>query len=112
MKVVDAGVVIELVAGRLTPDVLGDEELAAPHLLDSEVVHALRGKVLRGRLSDHEGVTALRTFTRLTITRHPADWLRLRMWELRNRPGLTSRPIQVTATAPSATKQSRITGDR
>ena len=35
MRVVDAGVVIELVANDLDPGRLGDEELAAPHLIDS-----------------------------------------------------------------------------
>jgi hypothetical protein len=37
LKVVDAGVVVELIAGGLDPDRLGVEDLAAPHLLDSEV---------------------------------------------------------------------------
>lgn len=35
----DAGVVVELIVGNLDPDLLGDEELAAPHLIDSEVTH-------------------------------------------------------------------------
>lgn len=84
MRVVDAGVVVELVAGALDPDRLGDEELAAPHLIDSEVTHVLRGLVLRGRLSDEQGLLALDGFIRLTLTRLPADWLRPRMWALRN----------------------------
>ncbi len=46
MRVVDAGVVVELVVGDLEPDQLGDEELAAPHLIDSEVTNALRRLVL------------------------------------------------------------------
>lgn len=84
MKVVDAGVVVELVAGRLHPEPLGDEELAAPHLLDSEVIHALRGMVLRGSLGDEGGAQAMDAFARLTIRRYSADWLRPRMWELRH----------------------------
>ena len=59
MRVVDAGVVIELLAGSLDPDRLGDEELAAPHLLDSEVTHVLRGLVHRGVLSGEQGDAAL-----------------------------------------------------
>lgn len=35
MKIVDAGVVVELLAGELDPERLGEEELAAPHLIDS-----------------------------------------------------------------------------
>ncbi|MGI9155239.1 MAG: type II toxin-antitoxin system VapC family toxin [Marmoricola sp.] len=84
MKVVDAGVVVELVAGNLDPELLGDEELAAPHLIDSEVTHVLRSLVLRGGLSDEQGALALAGFARLTITRFPADWLRSRMWALRH----------------------------
>ncbi len=84
MRVVDAGVVVELVAGSLDPDLLGDQELAAPHLIDSEVTHVLRSLVLRRSLSEEQGVLALSGFTRLTITRFPADWLRPRMWALRH----------------------------
>jgi predicted nucleic acid-binding protein len=84
LRVVDAGVVVELVAGSLDPDLLGDQELAAPHLIDSEVTHVLRSLVLRRSLSEEQGVLALAGFTRLTITRFPADWLRPRMWALRH----------------------------
>lgn len=84
MRVVDAGVVIELLAGDLDPDRLGDEELAAPHLLDSEVTHVLRGLVHRGVISDEQGDLALDGFLRLALTRFPADWLRPRMWALRH----------------------------
>ena len=83
MRVVDAGVVVELLVGGLDPDALGDEELAVPHLLDSEVVNALRRLVLRGDLSDVAGSDALEGFLRLSFTRWPVDGLRRRMWELR-----------------------------
>ncbi len=84
MKVVDAGVVVELIAGDLDPDRLGDEDLAAPHLIDSEVTHGLRTLVLRRDLSDQQGTEAFAGFTRLGIARFPADWLRSRMWALRH----------------------------
>lgn len=83
MKVIDAGVVVELVAGSLDPERLGDEELAAPHLIDSEVTQVLRSLVLRRDLDERQGVEAIAGFMRLTITRFPADWLRPRMWALR-----------------------------
>lgn len=83
MKVLDAGVVVELLAGDLDPARLGDEELAAPHLIDSEVTHVLRGLVRRSVLSEEQGSFALEGFVQLTLTRFPADWLRPRMWELR-----------------------------
>lgn len=84
MRIVDAGVVVELLAGGLDPDQLGEEELAAPHLIDSEVTHVLRGLVQRGELSEEQGEWALEGFIELTLTRFPVDWLRARMWALRH----------------------------
>jgi predicted nucleic acid-binding protein len=84
VNVVDAGVVVELVANDLDPDRLGDEELIAPHLIDSEVTNVLRRLVVRGALSDRQGTLAFDGFTRLILTRFRADWLRPRMWALRH----------------------------
>lgn len=84
MKVLDAGVVVELLAGDADPERLGDEELASPHLIDSEVTHVLRGLVRRSVLSEEQGALALEGFVQLTLTRFPADWLRPRMWALRH----------------------------
>lgn len=84
MRVVDAGVVVELLAGSLDSDLLGEEELAAPHLIDSEVTHVLRGLVHRDVLTREQGDFAMAGFASLTITRFPADWLRPRMWALRH----------------------------
>ena len=84
MRVVDAGVIVELVASGLDPHRLGDEELVAPHLIDSEVTNALRKLVLRRLLTDEQGTLALDGFTRLALGRYPADWLRPRMWVLRD----------------------------
>lgn len=84
MKVIDSGVVVELLASDLDPDLLGDEQLAAPHLLDSEVTHALRGLVLRSVLSETQAARAMEGFAQLELTRFPAAWLRPRMWELRH----------------------------
>jgi predicted nucleic acid-binding protein len=84
LKVVDAGVIVELVVGELDPDRLGADDLAAPHLLDSEVTNVLRGLVLRGVLTDGQAAVAMAGFTELQITRYAADWLRPRMWALRH----------------------------
>lgn len=84
MRIVDAGVVVELLAGHLDAGRLGDEELAAPHLIDSEVTHVLRGLVRRGVLSEEQGEVALEGFIQMTLARFPADWLRPRMWALRH----------------------------
>jgi predicted nucleic acid-binding protein len=84
LKVVDASVIVELVANDLDPDRLGDEELAVPHLIDSEVTNVLRRLVAQKVINDRQGTIALDGFTRLSLTRFPADWLRPRMWELRH----------------------------
>ena len=84
MKVVDAGVIVELVANDLDPDRLGDEELAVPHLIDSEVTNVLRRLVIRNALTEQQGIDAFEGFMSLAVTRFPADWLRPRMWELRH----------------------------
>lgn len=84
MRIIDAGVVVELLAGSLGPKRLGDEELAAPHLIDSEVTHVLRGLVRRDVLSEKQGDLALEGFSELTLTRFAADWLRPRIWALRH----------------------------
>lgn len=84
MNVVDASVIVELVANNLDPDGLGDEELIAPHLIDSEVTNVLRRLVVRGDLTEEQGTLAFEGFTRLVLSRFPADRLRPRMWELRH----------------------------
>ncbi len=84
MKVVDAGVIVELVANNLDPDRLGDEELAVPHVIDSEVTNVLRRLVVQEILAEKQGTAALDGFSRLVLTRFPADWLLGRMWELRH----------------------------
>jgi len=84
LRVVDAGVIVELVARDLDPERLGDEELAAPHLIDSEVTNVLRRLVLHGNLTEEQGTQAFDGFARLSLTRYPAAWLRPRMWALRH----------------------------
>ena len=84
MKIVDASVVVDLVCRRLEPARLGEEDLAAPHLLDSEVLNAVRGRVLGGKLSPAEADAAVRAFGALVIDRRPVAPLRERIWELRH----------------------------
>lgn len=97
MRFIDAGVVVELFAGDLDPELLGDEELACPHLLDSEVTHVLQGLVHRGVLSEKQGDLALEGFIQFKLLRFPADWLRERMWALRhNLSGYDATYVELT----------------
>lgn len=103
MRVVDAGVVVELLVGGLPVHNLGEEELAAPHLLDSEVTNALRRLVLQGSLTEQQGRAAMDGFRQLTLTRYAADWLRPRMWELRHNLSAYNATYVALAEATEAT---------
>jgi len=63
---------------------LADQQLHAPHLIDSEVANGLRRSVAAQRLSADAGWTALDVFRRLGITRYPVFALLDRVWELRD----------------------------
>ena len=84
MKVVDAGVLVELIASDLDPETLGEDELAIPHLADTEVLSALRSLVGRGELEAPQAEEAMMVFGRLELTRFGAENLRQRMWALRH----------------------------
>lgn len=84
MRVVDASVIVELIANDLDPARLGDEELAVPHLIDSEVTNVLRRLAVQKVLTDKQATSAMDGFIRLALTRFPADWLRPRIWALRH----------------------------
>ena len=57
-------------ADALLDDFLaGNMLLLAPTLLDYEIANALRMAVIRQRLNEQEAFTALRDFSRYTITR-------------------------------------------
>jgi predicted nucleic acid-binding protein len=109
LKVIDAGVIVELLVNDLDPARLGDEELAVPHLIDSEVTNVLRRLVARQVISDTQGTAALDGFSRLVLSRYPADWLRPRMWELRH--NLTSHDATYVALAETLAATSLLTTD-
>jgi predicted nucleic acid-binding protein len=57
--------------------------LHAPHLLDTEFAHALRG-LARAGLSPNRAQSALRDLADLRILRYPALGLLDRIWQLRH----------------------------
>ena len=89
MIVVDASVVIDLLLDR-GPDsrriasLIAGEPLAAPHLLDAEIGHAVRRSVLRGLLPASLALSALDDLTRRRLTRQSHTLLLTRAFELRD----------------------------
>lgn len=63
---------------------LADEQVHVPHLADAEVASVLRRKVAAGELDAPAGWTALDTWRRLGMSRHPMVALLERMWALRD----------------------------
>lgn len=62
---------------------LADESVHVPHLIDSEVTHALRRQVSNGSLGPDDGWALLDTWRRLGVVRHPVANLLDRIWQLR-----------------------------
>lgn len=84
MGVIDAGVVVGLLTNTIDGAVIDGVELSAPHLIDSEVVHALRRMTTSGKISATTADVAFAGFRLLAIRRRPVSPLLDRMWELRH----------------------------
>ncbi|KAA0273351.1 MAG: PIN domain-containing protein [Acidobacteria bacterium] len=90
MLVVDASAVVDVVAemppGEDVRERLdNDGELAAPHLIDLEVLQALRRFARSGDLSPDRAQIAIEDFEDLSLTRYPHVALLDRIWALRDR---------------------------
>lgn len=84
MIVIDASaVVLGLLNDGDARAVLRDGTVACPHLVDSEVTHALRSQVLRGDLDAAHAGRAIDVWSRLGLTRHDVHGLLGRIWEMR-----------------------------
>lgn len=87
MIVVDASAMVEALIGTDPDDGLLDAlmgGLVAPHLLDVEVMSALRGLNLGGRLTSDVAAHAQENYFAFTITRCDAQPLAHRIWSLRH----------------------------
>lgn len=87
MIVIDASAMVEALVGRHPDPALFAHltgEVAAPHLLDVEVLSVLRGLERGGKLSADDAETARHDFFDLTIHRQEAAPLAERVWELRH----------------------------
>lgn len=88
MLVVDTSAVLDALGGDPSAAGLIDRlenggELGAPHLIDVEVLHALRRQVHRGELSIDRATDIRSDFADLPLTRYPHEPLNDRIWELR-----------------------------
>ncbi|SRR5205814_1311888 len=89
MAVLDASVVVEMLlrtpAGRSAFRRLAEEarRLHAPHLVDVEVMYALRRLVQKRELSPQDAGIAIDALPQLEIQRHGHLLLLPRVWELR-----------------------------
>jgi predicted nucleic acid-binding protein len=63
---------------------LADQQLHAPHVIDSEVASGLRRRVMSRQMSAEAGWAALDTLRRLGMTRYPGFAVVDRVWELRD----------------------------
>ncbi len=85
MIVVDASVaVLGLLNDGPARERLVTGHLAAPHLIDAEVAHALRTRVRHGDVTADNGRTAIDRWARLGVRRFAAVGLLARIWELRD----------------------------
>lgn len=85
MIVVDASTALSaLLNAGPARESLANEQMHAPHLVDSEVASGLRRHVASGRISPIDGWTALDTWRHLGLTRYGTHGLLERIWALRD----------------------------
>lgn len=89
MIVVDTSAVLAALtsgrgADRLRLRLGTDGDLHAPHLIDVELLHALRHLVVRRVLTADRAAAVRGDFAELTVERYPHHPLADRVWELRN----------------------------
>jgi predicted nucleic acid-binding protein len=91
MVVADATVIVDVLLGAprsatARRHLREQAPVHAPHLIDVEVLHALRRWTREGRVTADAAQARLARFeTLMPLTRHPHRELWLRTWELRNR---------------------------
>jgi predicted nucleic acid-binding protein len=88
--VIDASAMTQALVGRVTaPELLAAlaGDIAAPHLLDVEVLSALRGLTLGGKLAPEAADAARADHFAFTITRYEMRLFAERVWELRHQFG-------------------------
>lgn len=69
---------------RLIERLSDDGDLHGPHLIDTEVLHALRRMSINRQISDERLADARSDFAELALMRYPHQPLSDRVWELRH----------------------------
>jgi len=85
--VIDASAMVEALVGRDADQELLDAlggDLGAPHLLDVEVISALRGLELGRKLAPNDAEQARADHFAFNLTRHDIEPLAERIWQLRH----------------------------
>ena len=72
-------------AERIRDRLEHEDELAAPHLIDLEVLNAFRRTVRQGELTTDRAVTSVQDLAELVLSRFAHEPLIDRIWELRDR---------------------------
>jgi predicted nucleic acid-binding protein len=89
MLVVDTSAVLEAIsaldpAPGLIERLAQDGDLHGPHLIDTELLHALRRLSINDQISNERAEDARSDFAELALVRYPHQPLNDRVWELRN----------------------------
>lgn len=89
MLVVDTSAVLAALAAdepdpALVQRLADDGDLHGPHLIDTEVLHALRRMTISGALGNDRAADARGDFEELALVRYPHEPLNDRVWELRH----------------------------
>jgi predicted nucleic acid-binding protein len=89
MLVVDTSAVLDALVSRepalqLVERLADDGDLHAPHLIDIELLHALRRLASNGDITDDRAADARGDFADLALIRYPHEPLSERIWELRH----------------------------
>ena len=85
MIVVDASAAVSaLLKDGDARQMLSENRLAAPHLVDVEVIQTLRKLLFRGSMALEDAERAVHRWTRLGVERFPLVGLVARIWALRD----------------------------
>ena len=90
MLVIDASAATELLLARPPAEAIAAHiserglDLHAPHLIDVEIVSAVRSLVASGEAGAERGEEAIADLLDLPLARYPHDILLPRIWELRD----------------------------